>query len=149
MKIKWLRPGAGTILLLASLVLLCVGFGFYFACFDALGYQQDRFVIAFSIIAMWIILALIVTDYIDAERPIYVTAVGLFYCFLVLFAFSRVLIPCLSPIGILFTVNMGDKEAFALGVPRCFASCGCYALSALTFLLSYFFRGFQRKEANA
>ncbi len=139
-------PGVGSILQLLSLILLVVGFIFYFACWSAFGYGQDRFVIAFTILAIWVSILMLATDFFDAKRPIWVASIGLVYCFFVLFSFGRILAPCISPIGILFTVNMGDMETYAIGVPRCFVSIGGYLLSALFFVASSFFGGFQHQE---
>lgn len=114
-----------------SFVALIAAFVMHFLTFSALHYQTDRWVIALSIIALWSE-AMLLFEKISGKKffafdiflPVAVIAATL--------ALFKFLIPCLSPIGIYFTVhNMGDVEANAIGVPRSIACIVLYVLSII------------------
>ena len=92
-------PFVGFYLYVLSLVLLIVGYVISMSAFQAFSLDVDRFVLIFPIFAMWIIIVQVVMSFVDVNKPLWMGAADLLFCFLVLFAFGRVLIPFLTPIG--------------------------------------------------
>ena len=138
MKIK--LPSIGLILLSVATIFTIVGFILYFSTFSVFNYQQSKVTIACTIMSLWGMIFLIVNGLFAGEKPV---AFNIFYiinCFALAFAFSYFLIPCLSPIGVYFTVNMGDMETYALGVPRCIAGCVFYVLALILNIVASFFK---------
>lgn len=128
-----------TILIVLSLVGSIYAFIMHNLTFDAFNYNVDYWVIALTIIAVWSIIMLLV------QRIWFKDTVLLFDIFYLIAAFSLFLgallflKPCLSPIGIYFTVNnMGDVEANALGVPRCISTMIGYGASLLCLIVASF-----------
>jgi len=139
MKIKLNKPSVGFILLACSLVFTIVAFILYNSTFNVFNYQPSNQVIAYTIIALWGILFLLINSLLAGNKPVLGSIFYLINCFALLFAFSYLLIPCLSQIAVFFTVNMGDMETYALGVPRCIAGCVFFVLALLCNIVSSFF----------
>lgn len=139
MKLKIKIPGIGFVLLFISLIFTLIGFGLYFRTFSIFHYLESRITIAGTIIALWGTVFLLINSLFSKDNPIYLNVLYLTNVFALAFAFAYFLIPCLSPIGIFFTVNMGDMETYALGVPRCIAGCVFYVLALLSNILASFF----------
>lgn len=132
-------PRTGFCLLVASVILSIVGFTLYFGAFDALSFSNDKWVIALNVIAFWSLAFLIVNSIFAGDKPAWT---GVFYIIAVvtlLVATARFLMACLSPIAIYFTVNMGNMEAYAIGVPRCIAGVACYFVAVVCITVSAFF----------
>ncbi len=145
MKLKT-TPFVGFYLYVASFIVLLVAYIIALSTFNAYSLSPDRFVIIFPLFAMWIIVVQIVMSFVDKNKPAWFNAIDLLFCFLVLFAFGKLLIPFLTPIGIYFTVNMGDMETYAIVVPRCIAGCVLFVVSSLLFVVGSFFKIVKRKE---
>lgn len=132
-------PRTGFYLLLGATVLSIVAFGLYFGAFDALSYSMDKWVVALTVLAFWSMAFLMINAIFAGDNPAWT---GVFYIIAVmtlLVSMARLLMACLSPIGIYFTVNMGDMEAYALGVPRCIAGVACYVVATICISVSAFF----------
>ena len=143
------KPSIGFILLSIATIFTVVGFILYFSTFSVFNYQQSKITIACTIIALWSMISLIINSLFANDKPTLFNIFFLINVFALAFAFSYFLIPCLSPIGIYFTVNMGDMETYALGVPRCLAGCAFYVISILLNIVASFFtltKGGQNNE---
>ena len=140
MKLKIKIPGIGFILLFLSLIFTFVGFILYFRTFSIFHYLESRVTIATTIIAILGTLFLLVNSLISEDKPYHLNVLYIINVVALLFAFAYFLIPCLSPIGIYFTVNMGDMETYALGVPRCIAGCVFYVLATVFNVVASFFK---------
>ena len=140
MKLKLRIPGVGFILLALAFIFTIVGFVLYFQTFDIFHYQQSKITIATTIISLWGMLFLIINALFKGDNPDAFNVFYLINAFALVFAFSYFLIPCLSPIGIYFTVNMGDMETYALGVPRCITGCVFYVLAMILNVCASFFK---------
>ena len=133
-------PFVGFYLYIVAFVILLVAYILALTTFSAYSLSPDRFVVIFPLFAMWIIIVQVVMSFIDEDKPFWLNTIDLLFCFLVLFAFGRLLIPFLTPIGIYFTVNMGDLETYAIVVPRCIAGCVLFAVSCIVFITGSFFK---------
>ena len=139
-------PFVGFYLYVVSFIVLLVAFIISLSTFKAFNQTPDRFVVIFPIFAMWIILIEIAMSFVDKHKPVWFNAIDLLFCFFVLFAFGKLLIPFLTPIGIYYTVNMGDLETYAIVVPRCITGCVLFVVSALLFVAGSFFKIVKIKE---
>lgn len=147
MKIK--KPAIGFWLISAGLILSIVAFALYFATYDALGYNQDYWVIAMMVIAFWGFVCLIVNGLLVGNKPFFMDIFFVLVAFALVFATIKFLTPCLSPIGIYFTVhNMGDVEANAIGVPRAIAGVVFYLLSVVCVIVASFMNFFKKEADN-
>ena len=147
MKIKRI-PHIGFYLLIVSLICLIVAYFLSFATFNAFSYDVNKFVLVLPIFASIIIILEIAMSFIDKDKPFWTRGIDLLFCVFVIFAFANLLIPFLTPIGIYFTVNMGDTETYAIAIPRCIAGCVFYVVSAIIFVASSFFNIVKIKEVN-
>jgi hypothetical protein len=134
------KPRAGFYVTAAALVLSIVGFVLYFKAFEALGYNDDRWVIALTVIAFWSMAFLTVNALFAGDSPFWSCVFYVIIVFALLIALAKFLSACLSPIGIYFTVNMGDMAAYAQGVPRCIAGVACYAVAAICIVVASFMK---------
>lgn len=138
--IKIRKPGAGFYLLSVSLLLSIAAFIMYSLTYDALGYASDKWVIASMVIAFWCFGCLLLMALLSANAP---KITDVFYWVAVIaltLATFKFLIPCLSPIGIYFTVhNMGDVEANAIGVPRSIVGIILFVLAIVVLIVAAFF----------
>ena len=140
--------GAGFYLLLASLILTIVGFIYFFLTFNTFSYSYDKFVIALTIIAIYGTLFLLINGFLAGDRPRLVSIFYVINVFALMISFAYFLIPCLSPIGILFTVSMGDMETYAKGVPLCFVGVGCYVIAVILTVIAAFFPMIKKKAGE-
>jgi len=136
------KLGAGFILTAISFILTIVGFILYFTAINAMEYEADRFVVALTIMALWSLIFLIVNSLFVNDKPFWSSIFYIVITFTLFLGFSFFLSSFLSPIGVYFTVNMGDMEKYALGVPRCLAGVICYVLAIITNVVSSFFKPF-------
>ena len=147
MKIKRI-PFIGFYFYAASFIVLLIAFIFALSAFNGFNLSPDRFVVVFPLFAMWIILIEVVMAFVDKNKPAWFHAIDILFCFFVLFAFGKLLIPFLTPIGILYTVNMGDVEIYKIVVPRCLAGCVLFVISTVFFIAGSFFKIVKIKETN-
>ena len=139
MKLK--KLGAGFYGLVVSLVCAIVAFIMYFLTFNAFHYSADRWVTALTVIALWAIAFLLINAIVSDDTPFYVDIFYVIAVFTLTLAMIMFLLPCLSPIGIYFTVhNMGDVEANAIGVPRSIVCIVFFAISIIGLLVSAFLK---------
>lgn len=150
-KIKLNKPSIGFYLLAGSLVLSIVAFVYYSLTYSAFGYSQNRWVIAMTVISFWSFLCLLGYSLFGDGKAIWMDIFYLIIAFGLTISTVLFLTPCLSPIGIYFTVgNMGDVEANAIGVPRCITGVVFYVLAILSVIAAAFFRRTaKRKEVQS
>ena len=145
MKIK--KPSIGFWLVTASFLLSIVAFVLYFMTYSALGYNQEYWVIAMMIFAFWSFACLLVNGILVGNKPFFMDVFYALATFALVFATIKFITPCLSPIGIYFTVhNMGDVEANAIGVPRAIAGVVLYLLAIVCVVVASFMN-LSKKEA--
>ena len=132
--------------LVAAIIMTFVGFMLYFSTFAAFNYSQDRWVIALTIISLWGLVVLAINALVFA-KPFRFEFFYVVIPFALVIAIGKLLIPCLSPIGIYFTVNMGDMETYAIGVPRCIAGVVFYLLGVILTIVASFF-SFKKEVEN-
>lgn len=143
------KPSLGFWLLTAALILAIVAFALYFATYSALGYSQDYWVIAMMVIAFWGFACLLVNGLLMGNKPFFMDVFYAIAVFALVFATIKFITPCLSPIGIYFTVhNMGDVEANAIGVPRAIAGVVFYVLSVVCVIVASFVNLFKKEADN-
>ncbi len=146
--IKIKAPRAGFYILAAALVLSIVAFIMYSATFDAFHFVSEKWVIALMIIAIWSITCLLINSLLMGNRPMFVDVLYIIAVFALVIAAIKFITPCLSPIGIYFTVhNMGDVEANAIGVPRSIAGIIIFVLAIVCVVVGAFF-GTSKREAD-
>ena len=142
-------PRAGFILLAMALHLAVAAFIVYAMTFDAFHYVPDNWVIALMIIVIWSIAALLISSFFMGDKPLFVDALYIVIIFALVTATVKFVTPCLSPIGIYFTVhNMGDVEANEIGVPRSIAGIVIFVLTILLVLISAFFLRTKKEIVN-
>lgn len=132
------KISVGTYLLFVAFLLLSAAFVMHFLTFSAFNYQADKWVIALSAIALWSV-AFLLFERLFGYRFFAADVFFPIAAFATVLALLKFLIPCLSPIGIYFTVhNMGDVEANAIGVPRSIVTIVLYLVGAVLLLVSAF-----------
>ena len=148
--VKINKPYVGFYFLAIAFIFTIVAFVYYFLTYKAFGYSQNRWIIALMVIVFWSFNCLLVSSLLSDGRPFWM---DIFYVFAVFgLALSTILflIPCLSPIGIYFTVgNMGDVEANAIGVPRCIKGIIFYVLAIVFVIISAFLGLTASKETRS
>ena len=146
-KIRVYKPLGGFILLAIGLMFAIVAFALYFATYGALGYSHDYWVIAMVVIALWSFVCLLVNGLLAGNKPFFLDFFYVILAFTLTYATIRFITPCLSPIGIYFTVhNMGDVEANALGVPRAIAAVVFFLLTIVCLRVASFIKLMQEKK---
>ena len=141
-------PRTGFYLLAAATVLTIVAFVMYFGAFEALSFETDRWVVALTVLAFWSMAFLMINSLFAGDAPFWTSAFYAVTVLALMFSFARMLMACLSPIGIYFTVNMGNMEAYAQGVPRCIAGVACYVVATICVVVSAFFRISKERRAD-
>ncbi len=143
------RPRAGFYITAAALVTAVVAFIMYFLTFDAFHYVTDRLVTALMILTIWSLVCLIVCGLLFGDEPFYIDVLRVAAVFCMTLATLKFLLPCLSPIGIYFTVhNMGDVEANAIGVPRSIVCVVFCVITVILMTVSAFFSAAKPKAAK-
>lgn len=143
------RPRTGFYLTAAALVTAVIAFITYLLTFDAFHYATDRWVTALMIIAIWTLACLIVCGLLFGDEPFYIDILRVAAVFCMTVATLKFLLPCLSPIGIYFTVhNMGDVEANAIGVPRSIVCVVFCVISVVLMMVSAFFTAAKQPAAT-
>ncbi len=145
--IKIKAPRAGFYILAAALLLTIVAFIMYAVTFDAFHFVSDKWVVALMIIAIWSICCILINSLFMGNRPMFVDALYIIAIFALVIAAVKFFTPCLSPIGIYFTVhNMGDVEANAIGVPRSIAGIAVYVVAIVCVVVGAFFSTSKRED---
>lgn len=145
--IKIAKLRAGFYILAAALLLSIAAFVVYNLTFDAFHYVTDRWIVALMIIVIWSIVCLLISSLFMGDKPLYIDALYIIAMFALVIAFIKFLTPCLSPIGIYFTVhNMGDVEANAIGVPRSIVGIVIYVLAIICLVVGAFFGRSKNEE---
>lgn len=135
-------PGVGFYIALGSLVFTIVAFILYGMTFDAFHYDPDKWVTALLVIAIWCFVCIFAGVIFSGNNANWTGIMYYVAAFALTLALIKFLTPCLSPIGIYFTVhNMGDVEANAVGVPRSIVTIVMFVLAIVSLIVSAFFGG--------
>lgn len=143
--LKLKTPSVGLYLTLTSIVLAIAGLIMFFETYNVYKYSINRWALAYTIIAIWLMATSIVNTLIRGNKPIWFGALNVVAVILLTLAATKFFSPCVSPMAIYFTVNMGDVQTQALGVPRSLWAMGLYLVSIIIFVVSSFF-SLARKE---
>lgn len=139
MDFKIKMPHAGFFLTLAAFVLTIVAFSLSLNVYAMLGYRLNRWVVFLTVGALWLMLFFLCNGLFMGDRPFWVAplyaVVGLFLTFAALLFIQ----PCMTPIGIYFTVgNMGDAATNAVAVPRAITAVALYVAALVLFIVAAF-----------
>ncbi len=147
LKVK--KPAVGFYLLAAALAVIIAAFIVSVDTFRVFHYDLDKWVVALNVIILWTLVCILANSFFLGDKflpSVFFYGIALFCTVIALF---KLLIPCLSPIGIYFTVhNMGDVEANALGVPRCIAGVALYVVAIVLLTTSAFMRVSKGGDGN-
>jgi len=139
LKIKRLR--AGFYLNALSLVACIVAMIMFLYTYGVFSYQINRWVFTMTFIAVWGLAFMCINTLIVGEKPFWVSYINVLTPFLILLSAILFISPCLSPIGIYFTVgNMGDVETNAVGVPAAITTAIIYVVALLLNVVASFFK---------
>lgn len=125
-----------------ALILLIAGAFIALRAYDVFSYKLDRWAVVLFVVGAWATVFLLLNTLLRGERPfgltVLLTGTAIFSLVLALCLFIK---PCLSPIGIYFTVhNMGDVETNAVGVPLSIVAAAVFLGAIVLLLLSSFGR---------
>lgn len=138
-KIKKCR--AGVYLLLLAVVAAAIGFASFLTAYDIFGYKTERWGISMTAMGLWLSAFMVFNAFYGGNKPKWTWALYVFVTFFFTLSMIRFLTPCLSPIGIYFTVNnMGDVKANALGVPKAIIGAVFYLVAIISVIASSFFK---------
>ena len=134
LKIK--KAGVGFYLLILSFVFGILGLIWYESTYSILRFTDDRLSIAMTIISLWLIGFLIADTLLTGNNPFFSRIFYGLAVFMLTYSLLRLLTPCLTPIGIYFTVgNMGDVETNKIAVPKSILATVFYAVSIIALLI--------------
>lgn len=138
-KIRLKVPSVGFYFLALALIVAVAAFVTSFKVYGIFGYHTNRWVVFTSFAAIWLLAFFIVNTLFAGEKPFWTMPLFAAVCALLVFAAVLFIQPCLSPIGVYFTVhNMGDVEVNALGVPRAIVTTVLYVVALVLTLIASF-----------
>ena len=141
------KPRLGMILLLISLICTIVGFILFVSTYNVFKYELNRWCITCLVFSIWFLLFMIINKLIKGENLYLQNMMYPVVVFLIVFATIEFINPCLSPIGIYFTVhNMGDTATNDIGVPRAIITTCFLLVGALTCLISSFMNSIKENK---
>lgn len=123
---------------LLSLILSIVALVLFVITYNIFGYNLNRWVFLMTFMSIWLMGFVTVNTIFNGEQPFWVSYLYVIVTTLLVFSLVQFINPCLSPIGVYFTVNMGDVETNALGVPRAIATAVFYVLAIIFNLIASF-----------
>lgn len=136
---KLKKPGIGFIFLVVSFIGTLISLILFISTYNVFKYELNRWAFSCLVLSLWGLLFLIVNNLIKGEHPFWQNIIYPIIAFLLVFSFTEFINPCLSPIGIYFTVhNMGDTATNDIGVPRSLITCGFYLISIISILVASF-----------
>jgi hypothetical protein len=133
------KLNVGFFLAVFALIFTVLAGVLFYRTYTVFGYVLNRWVFTLTLLSAWGLLMSLVNAVAVGERPYWFTFIHVFISFFLMMALILFIKPCLSPIGIYFTVNMGDVETNAVGVPLSLEAAGAYALAFFCNLLVAFF----------
>ena len=123
-----------------AIVLLFVGYLLMIKTYEVFRYNENRWMIFCIVTAAFCLIFATVNSLLRGDKPFGLN--GILYAaaiFCMVLALCYFIKPCLSPIGIYFTVhNMGDVETNAVGVPLSLAAASVTFLAVLLTLAASF-----------
>ena len=122
-----------------ALVLVAVGLAYHVRAYTALGYDLNRFTIVYSVTVMALMAFLSINSVIAGNQfaNVFIFAGGAVFSLMAgLLHISRTL----ANIGVYFTVNMGNAEANAAGVPPAIIGTVMYVVAAIVIVIAAFFK---------
>lgn len=144
-------PHAGFALNAVAFATTLAAFILGLVVYNIFGYTVNRWGVFCTVAALWLMGFLLVNSLLAGERPFWTAPLYALVCLLITFSAVLFIQPCLSPIGIYFTVNnMGDVEANAAGVPRAIVTTVLYVVAVLAMIAASFLPAVaEKKEVEA
>ena len=139
--LKLKKPSIGWILLIIAFISSIVSLILFISTYNVFKYELNRWAFTCLILSIWGIGFLLVNGLIKGEYPFWQGVIYPLLAFLLTFSLIEFINPCLSPIGIYFTVhNMGDTATNDIGVPRSLITCAFYGISIISVLIASFMK---------
>lgn len=130
--IKIRKPGISFIFVALTLIFTIVSFSLFISTYNVFSYEINRWAVTGFVLSIWGLVFLLVNMLFKGESPFWTMFIYPIVIFLLTYAVLQFIKPCLSPIGIYFTVkNMGDTATNAIGVPRALATTVFTVISIL------------------
>lgn len=147
MKITLKKPGAGFYLCAVALALSLAALVLFIRVYGIFGYTFNRWVFFMNFAACWLLAFYAVNTVLAGDSPFWASYLLVAVPFLLLLAGLAFIQPCLSPIGIYFTVhNMGDVATMEAGVPPSIAAAALYVLASVLSAAAGFFSPVGREK---
>lgn len=145
--IKMKRLGVGFYFAAVSLIFTAAALAMFLRTYNVFGYVINRWALFMTLLTLWCLLFRTMNTLFVGEKPFWASYVHVLVSLFLVFSLLLVIKPCLSPIGIYFTVhNMGDVETNAIGVPASIVTAACYLLAIVCNLIAAFSSS-ERKKA--
>ncbi len=110
----------------------------YTQTYNVFGYKFNRWVFLMTFLAMWCMLFMLVNTFIVGDKPKWVSYLYIVISFTLVLSVVQFINPCLSPIGIYFTVNMGNMDVNKIGVPKAILTAIFYMIAIFCNLIASF-----------
>ena len=118
----------------------------FFFTYNVFSYQFNRWVFFMTFLAIWGLAFMCVNTVLVGEKPFWVSYVHVLASLLIMLSAILFIRPCLSPIGIYFTVhNMGDVETNAVGVPASIVTAALYIVALICNVVASFLTSVKEK----
>ena len=132
---------AGFYLFIVAIIALAIGFASFLQAYEVFGYQTERWGISLTALSLWLMAFMIFNAFYGGNNPKWTWVIYAVITLFLIIAMIEFLTPCLSPMGIYFTVNnMGDVEANAIGVPKAIVGIVFYIISVLSIAVASFMK---------
>ena len=124
------RISAGFYFLITASVFAILGVAFYGVAYSIFEYAYDRLALSLTIVSVWLIGFLLIDAIFTRDNPKFSMTFYALAFFMLTYSVIRFITPCLTPIGIIFTVgNMGDYAKTAAATNYCLFATGFYIVS--------------------
>lgn len=137
--IKFKRLNVGFYITLLSFISAVVSLIMFMATYSVFKYSFNRWVFFMTFLSIWAMGFMLVNTFLVGDKPFWVSYVYVLISVMLVLSLVKFINPCLSPIGIYFTVhNMGDVETNAIGVPYSLVTAGFYLVAIISNLVASF-----------
>lgn len=141
-------PHVGFILIALAFILTLAAFILTFIVYRIFGYNLNRWLIFLSVAALWLTAFLLVNSLFAGDNPFWTHLLYGAICIALTFSAILFIQPVLAPMGVYFTVAMGDVETNAAGVPRAIVAVALYVAALFLTVAASFFRTTRDKREN-
>ena len=135
--LKLKKPGISFIFIVLALILTVAAFILFISTYNVFSYEINRWAVTCSILSIWGLVFLSINTLIKGEKQFWTMCIYPIIVFLLTYAVLQFIKPCLSPIGIYFTVkNMGDTATSEIGVPRAIITTVLFLLAIISSIVA-------------